>query len=94
MPATTARGWKYCLYKDKINGDEKGIHVVLRWLPWELSGIAYPDKALKKQLPRHVSNSAFTLVTSEPCQTGLVPFLKADISILIAKYSCSTNISF
>ena len=26
------------------------------------------------------SNSGFTLVTSEPCQTGLVPFLKANIS--------------
>ena len=25
-------------------------------------------------------NSAFTLATSEPCQTGLVPLLKADIS--------------
>ena len=25
-------------------------------------------------------NSAFTLATSEPCQTGLVPFSKADIS--------------
>ena len=28
----------------------------------------------------HVHNSAFTLPTSELCQTGLVPFSKADIS--------------
>ena len=26
------------------------------------------------------TNSAFTLATSEPCQTGFVPFSKADIS--------------
>ena len=36
--------------------------------------------------------SAFTLATSEPCQTGLVPFLKADISRLTGT-SCSTDIS-
>ena len=31
-------------------------------------------------MPTDVAYSAFTLATSEPCQTGLVPFSKADIS--------------
>ena len=37
---------------------------------------------LMEVLPKVLTdiNSAFTLATSEPCQTGLVSFLKADIS--------------
>ena len=50
------------------------------------------------QLHSKVTYNAFTLATSEPCQTGLTPVSKADISRItgtnLPSTSCSIDISF
>ena len=39
-----------------------------------------PDHSSQSEWAGTQTNSVFTLVASEPCQTGLVSFSKADIS--------------